>query len=90
LSLASEANRAFVAFHLGLFRVFVALHLGLFKALVCSPSPSVSTVAKIAQFGKRMRKIWGVQWKGVQCSTMSELKHIKIYSLRSFIFAFGI
>jgi hypothetical protein len=46
LSFASEDNRAFVAFHLGLFRAFV-----------CSSSPSVSTVAKIAQFGRRMGKI---------------------------------
>jgi hypothetical protein len=67
LSLASEANRAFVAFHLGLFRVFVALHLGLFRAFVAlhlglfrafvALHLGLFTVAKIAQFGKRMGKI---------------------------------
>jgi hypothetical protein len=68
-----------------LFPAFVAFHLGLFRALVCSPSPSASTVAKIAQFGKRMGKILGVQWKGVQCSMMNELKTDSNLELKIFL-----
>jgi hypothetical protein len=34
-----------------------------------------------------MGKIWGVWWKGVLYSVMSELKQIKILSLKSLIIA---
>jgi hypothetical protein len=34
-----------------------------------------------------MGKIWGVRCKGIQCSMMGELKHIKISSLKYLIIA---
>jgi hypothetical protein len=40
---------------------------------------------KIAQFYKRMRKIWGVWHKRVQCLAMGELKQIRILSLKCLI-----
>jgi hypothetical protein len=55
---------------------------------ICSPSPSTSNIKKIAQFHKRMGKIWGVWWKGVQGLMISELQHIKILSLKSSILYF--
>jgi hypothetical protein len=40
---------------------------------------------KIIQFDKKMGKRWGVCCKGVLCSMMGELKHIKILSLKYLI-----
>jgi hypothetical protein len=52
----------------------------------CGPPPSFQH-QKLAQFVKGMGKIWGVWWKGVLYSVMSELKQIKILSLKSLIIA---
>jgi hypothetical protein len=54
---------------------------------ICNLPPNTSNATKIAQFDKGMRKIWGVQRKGVQCSMMGESKQIKILSLKFFIVA---
>jgi hypothetical protein len=54
---------------------------------ICNPPPNTSNATKIVQFDKGMKKIWGAQCKGVQCSMMGELKQIKILSLKFFIVA---
>jgi hypothetical protein len=42
----------------------------------------------MAQFNKGMwKKLWGVWYKGDQCSMMSELKQIMILSLNFFVVA---
>ncbi len=54
---------------------------------ICSSPPSASNDVKIAQFSKRLGKIWCVWCKGVQCSVMRELKQIRILKLKSLIVA---
>jgi hypothetical protein len=51
---------------------------------ICNPPPITSNAIK---FDKGMGKIWGVWCKGIQCSMIGELKHIKISSLKSLIIA---
>jgi hypothetical protein len=45
-------------------------------------------VTKSVQFDKKLQNIWGVWCKGVQCSMISELKQIKISSLKSWTITF--
>jgi hypothetical protein len=56
------------------------------KNIYCPP-PIVSNDVKFVQFDEGMGKIHGVWCKGIQCSMMGELKHIKISSLKSLIIA---
>jgi hypothetical protein len=49
---------------------------------ICSPPPSLSKLAKLAQFDKEMGKLWGC--KGAQCSMMDESKQIRILNLKLF------
>jgi len=55
---------------------------------ICNSSPSISNVKKIAQFDKKMGKIWDVWCNVVQSLMIGELKQIKISSLKCSIIAF--